>query len=501
MTTTTGVGAARQTDGRGWGPELATFCALLVVYLVPPVLRFHALETGYDFAYFRQAAWLLGHGEPLHLTMRDLPLLADHQSWLFLPLGLLARGADPAWLLLGAQSAAIAVGGALLVAGARRGFGIDAGPTALLAVLYAVYPPLHLVATADFHPEVLAVPAMVGLPWAVRAAAWRTWYPLAVAVMLAAREDMVLPVLVVGLVVAAGGERRPGLLTVLAGGAVAAFDRAVQVAASSETGFSHWVNYRHFGDGPLDVAVGMLTDPGEVVTRVLTLDALDLALVCWVPLALLPVLAPRSLLPAVPLQLVYLLGANDAAHTLDHHYPLVLAAMSAGAAAPGLAVLLARPLPIRVPTRPVVVIGVSIGLVGAVAGGALTRLGADLDRWIDGPDDVDRARARAVATLPAEVPVTASSRMIGLVPPRRHLYRAPAPWAEYRPEATTAEPDWAVVDLRDPWLAEGSLERFVIGLEARGFLRIVDDDAVLVLCRPPGAGSSCAFSGVAAAMP
>ena len=57
-----------------WFP-LALAALLFAVLYGLAMLRQHKPIGGYDIAYFRQAAWLVGHGKPPFVTLRGIHLL------------------------------------------------------------------------------------------------------------------------------------------------------------------------------------------------------------------------------------------------------------------------------------------------------------------------------------------------------------------------------------------------------------------------------------------
>src|SRR5215218_2036537 len=65
-------------------PMFATFLTLAL-------LRVRTFQAGFDVGYFRQAAHLISHGDDPYITIRGLPLLADHLYMLFFPVAWLTR--------------------------------------------------------------------------------------------------------------------------------------------------------------------------------------------------------------------------------------------------------------------------------------------------------------------------------------------------------------------------------------------------------------------------
>ena len=178
------------------------------------------LDAGGDLASYTQAVWLIGRGDPARLTLLDVDLLDLHGSFILYPLALLARLPVPlAETLVVVQSAALAVTVLPLWLLARRDLALRVGATTCLVVAYLFHPLVQQVNVADFHPEALAIPALVAMTyWARTGSTVR--YALAAAFAVACRADLALVVAGAGVLVAVSGRRRLGVATAAVGGAV-----------------------------------------------------------------------------------------------------------------------------------------------------------------------------------------------------------------------------------------------------------------------------------------
>lgn len=150
------------------------------------------------------------------MTIRGLHLLGDHSYPIFWPMAWLTGVLPTIPTLLAIQSAALAGGIVPLWWICRRIAGLGLAATAALVISYAAFPALHNVNLADFHPETLAVPFLLG---AVLFALTDRWVPYGacLVVVLACREDMALVVTFLGVLLIIEGRRRAGPATMLAG--------------------------------------------------------------------------------------------------------------------------------------------------------------------------------------------------------------------------------------------------------------------------------------------
>ncbi len=72
--------------------------------------------------------------------------------------------------------------------------------------------------------------------------------------------------------------------------------------------FPHLAAFNEFGDSPGSVAWGMLIHPFDVLGRLTSEQNFNLLVTLLAPVVFLPVLAPRYLLPVVPLQVLYMVA-------------------------------------------------------------------------------------------------------------------------------------------------------------------------------------------------
>ncbi len=293
--------------------------------------------TSYDLAIFDQAAWLISRGhppfDPIFVTVRGLPLLADHFSLVLYLLAPLYWLWPSAKTLLLAQTLALALGALPLYALARKRLG-SAPWALLLAAAYLLYPALEWSGTYEFHPDTLATPLLLAAFWFLEGRR-RGPYLLCLALALTTKETVGLTVLALG-VYALRTDRRLGLATLAlgAGGLIVALltIRAFNGGAPS----AFFALYGPDGAGPGSLLRTALTHPLVFVGRLGTVGNGVYVFQLLYPLAFLPFLAPEVLVLALPALLLNLLSARPVMHTIQHQYtalltPLLLLAALAGA--------------------------------------------------------------------------------------------------------------------------------------------------------------------------
>jgi uncharacterized membrane protein len=451
--------------------------------------RWWTFLGSYDLAYFDQAAWLIAHGHSPFISLRGLHLLGDHASFVFFPLGWLAGQAGRARiigvipLLLGVQAAALALGAVPLWRIARRLAGLTVGTSVALLGAWCLYPALSNIDLFDFHPEVLAVPALLGAAW-FGLSRRRVPYAACVAVVLLCREDLAVPVLFLGLLLVLDGDRVTGGATMAVAAVWGVLDLAVVLPHFANGAVVQGSRFAQYGPTLGKALSYMATHPLQVAGDFATKPNARVLLGLFLPVLLLPFLAPKYLLPGLPLQLAYLLTNVPAAHTLTAQYtastiPFVF-----------LATAMALPrLRGRVDRR--VVRGALVGAAAiafVVAGSASPR--HHPWRWLT-RDATDHARLAAARLVPNQAPVAATIRVAPLLAERTKLYAFPQPLAGYDDFSNShdsvanrqSELRWVVLDTADGDQFQANEATWRDRLTSLGFRIVFDRRGIVVYQR------------------
>jgi len=428
---------------------------LFAVFWGLALARWWTLLGSYDIAYFDQAAWLIAHGHTPFVSLRGLNLLGDHASFVFFPVGWIAGRVGRAGvvgiipLLLGIQAAALASGVLPLWRIARRLAGLTVATSVALLGAWCLYPALSNVNLFDFHPEVLAVPALLGAAW-FGLTRRRIPYAACVAVVLLCREDLAVPVLFLGLLLVLEGDRLAGGVTMAVAAAWGLLDLAVVLPHFANGAVVQGSRFAQYGPTPGKAASYMATHPVQVAGDFATRPNAQVLLGLFVPVLLLPFLAPKYLLPGLPLQLTYLLTNVPAAHTLTAQYTV--------STIPFVFLATAMALPrVRDRRRGRVLQAALVGATAVtflVAGSASPR--HHPWRWLT-RDATDQARLAAARLVPGQAPVAATIRVAPLLAERTKLYAFPQPLAGYDEFSDGHEPvalrqsevRWVVLDTAD----------------------------------------------------
>lgn len=379
----------------------------------------------FDLAFYTRIAWGLVHQE-LWEPMVNAHVYGLHLSPILAPLGVLGQLTDTPSVLLLAQAAALAASALPLSRLGARHLG-PAGAVAG-ALLWLFYPNLGHVAGYEFHPGSLAVLPLAWMAVGIDEGKTRAfgWGALGA---LACREDLALSTLLAAALFGWRHRDQRRLAVAVGGGSLVYFSFFAFVlhpAYAPENG-SLELHFGRFGDGIAEVAVYLLTHPGDLLAHLATSERLLYLPKVLAPLALLPLVRPAWFLPALPILGINLVSDWPTITHLDAHYltpalPFLVAAALDGAGR------LAQ-LPAAIPTRAhpgragiaawALVIPVGIGHL--VAGG--TPLSLDFPGDAFRPDDNTAAARSIVAAVPEDASVQAPYALLPHLAERTRLHR------------------------------------------------------------------------------
>jgi uncharacterized membrane protein len=277
-----------------WGIAVVLF----VLFSALALARYRSLDLGEPFAAWLQGVWLLGQGEAPTVTVTGRSLFEGQLSIIMWPIAQLARIVPAAPLLLTLQAAALALGVVPLWRIARGVLELGVETALMLAVAYGFQPELHNLNLSEFHPEALAVPAFLyAYLYSQREQWWR--FALVVALALSTRSDLGLVVIGLGALLAIEGRTRAGRITAAAGAVWAVLALLVFQADLAGGEFVYSEAFARYGDGPVSILWGMLTNPIDVLTDFVSEDNFSQLLFLFAPWLFLPLLKLRFQLPLI----------------------------------------------------------------------------------------------------------------------------------------------------------------------------------------------------------
>ncbi|MGI9621934.1 MAG: DUF2079 domain-containing protein [Acidimicrobiales bacterium] len=279
-----------------------------VVLLLLALARSRELSEEAGLAGAMQTVWLIGGDFTPDASVLAHNYLFEQAGFLIYPVALLASIFPTAITLLVIQSAALALGIVPVWRLARDVVNLRVGTTFALVLVYSTYSAVHTVNIAGFHLEVLALPALIAAVLFGLKGQW-VRYSVMVCIVLSARADLGLAIAGLGVLWWIEGRRRAAYLTAIVGLGWAALAILVIQPAYAGGDFPHVEAFSTYGSGnPFSVLWGIVTSPATFLRELFSEANFFTVVSLLAPVLFLPVVAPRYLLPAVPLYALYLVA-------------------------------------------------------------------------------------------------------------------------------------------------------------------------------------------------
>ncbi len=426
----------------------------------------------FDFGIYDQAVWLLSRGLQPFITINGMNVFGDHASPVLLLLAPLYRVWADARLLIVVQTAALALGALPVYLFAKEKLG-GMWSAVAVATCYLLYPALEWVGHDGFHPEALAVPAILFAFLFLYRRKW-LWFAVFAVLALATKEDAAFAVVALGAFAVVAGHRKVGAVTIT--GALAWLFVAVGVVVPhlGPNGPAHFV--RDFA------YLGQAGAGAQLAGNVFSADSGAYLLKLLLPVALVPLSAPAAALMALPGLLANLTNGDAYHRSIEFQYTAAVIPFVFIAVVYGLS-RLARNTYSRA-----LVLAVMLG--AAVAGNYLLSPSPFAPRASQGlwahPTDRSAVMDRAVAMIPPNAVVSANYTVVPHLTHRTRVYVFPMPFkvvnwglaGENAPPTSTVE--YVLVDYNN---AEADQLALAMHLKNQGFTQVFHDDAIVVLKR------------------
>ena len=301
----------------------------------------HALfqSTAFDLAIFDQAIYLISQNQTPFSSLMAINIWGDHASFIFYPLALLYKiHPDVHWLFL-VQAVSLALGAWPSWSLARQA-GLNNSISWAIACIYLLYPLVFNVNLFDFHPEVIALPALLAATLAARLNKI-LWFCVAIVLVLSCKAVLSLTVAAMGLwLLCFEKKRNCGLIALFLGaGWFLVATQAVIPYFNQGREHAGIGRYQYLGNSVFEIAINLIVKPNLVLERLFSLETFE-----YLALLLSPViwwLSPRhlsSLISAVPMLAMNILSDIPAQRDLIHQYsvpilPFLLVAVISSLAA------------------------------------------------------------------------------------------------------------------------------------------------------------------------
>lgn len=284
--------------------------------------NFHSRRL--DLGNMEQTVWNIAHGNGFTLTdpmgSQNISRLGVHADFLLILISPLYRIWSDARTLLLLQVIVIGLGALPVYWIAKET--LRSKPLALFfAGAYLLYPPLERMTLHDFHAVSLSMTFLLFAYWYMRR---QHYWLFAVFAVLAGlgKENIWITIGLMGLYIAFVQKHRL-LGLVIAGIGFGLFYflywYAIPYALATHQHFA--VAYlSEFGENQNGIVIGVLKHPFNVLSDLLKIDRLEYYATLLFPLGFLPLLAPFSLLFALPSLLINALSNNGLMRIIDYQY-------------------------------------------------------------------------------------------------------------------------------------------------------------------------------------
>ena len=283
----------------------------------------HALfqSTAFELGIYDQVAYLISQGQPPISSFLEIHHMGNHAAWVMYFVALFYKIYPSVhWLFL-IQAISLSLGAWPTWSLARQA-GLNQKLSVTMAGVYLLYPIVFNVNLFDFHPEVMALPALFGAILAARLDKI-VWFCLAIIWTLGCKDALALTIVAMGIWLFFFEKKRVcGAIALFAG--VTWFIVVVQGIIpyfKQGRGPGGVGRYTYLGNSVPEIIINLILKPERVLERVLSRQTLEYLILFFSPVILW--LSPRQLTPlisAIPTLIKNILSDVDAQRDLIHQY-------------------------------------------------------------------------------------------------------------------------------------------------------------------------------------
>ena len=302
---------------------MAMIGGAVAILLLCSSLRHEMFQsTAYDLGIYDQVTYLISQGEAPISSILGFHHLGNHGAWAVYPLGLLYKIYPSVYWLLIIQAIALAVGGGI-VWGLARLVGLNERLSVAIAAVYLLYPVVFNINLFDFHPEVMAVAALLGAILAAKRQQ-TLWFCFAILWVLGCKAVLSLTIIALGFWLLLFEKRRNlGVIAIILG--VGWFIIVTQWMIPQFSGKEVegvW-RYRYLGTSVTEILINFILKPHLVLGRLISFSTIDYLFKLSLPVILW--LSPSQLIcliPAIPTLIINSLSDIPFQRSLAYQYSL-----------------------------------------------------------------------------------------------------------------------------------------------------------------------------------
>ncbi|MBD2528767.1 DUF2079 domain-containing protein [Nostoc flagelliforme FACHB-838] len=297
----------------------------ILVLFISSSLRHELFNSSGDLAFFDQIIYLISQGKAPVSSVLGFHALADHAAWILYPLALLYKIYPSVYWLFAVQSVALALGALptyllALQAGLKENLAV-----AMVAV-YLMYPVVYNSNLCDFHPDTIAVPALLTAVFAARTRKL-VWFCLSILLVLGCKAVLSLTVVAMGIWLLLFEKRRLyGAIAIISGIIWFLIANSIIIPYfGSEAALlnRHLYRYSYLGSSFPEMVQILIHQPEIIFNNLFSI--LNLEYLCFLLLPVVWSLRPQFIIPLIsiiPCVVLNLLADHPSQKNLVLHYSL-----------------------------------------------------------------------------------------------------------------------------------------------------------------------------------
>ena len=296
-----------------------------VIFLITSIIR-HLLfqSNALDLGWFDQAIYLISRGENPIVSFQDFHILGDHAAFILYPISLFYKLYPSVYWLFLIQAIALSLGAWPTWLLAKQAE-LKPDQCFAIAVAYLLYPMIFNLNLFDFHPEVIALPALI---WAIYTARMKQFkrFILAILIILSCKAVLTLTVAVMGFWLIIWEKRQvEGFIALVSGIAWFIITTKIIIPHFSGGEVAAVGRYSFLGNSVVEIIQNLIFKPNILFSRIFTLENLGYLILLTIPVIWgLSLQHLTPLVPALPALLLNLLTDYSPQKDLTHQYSLTI---------------------------------------------------------------------------------------------------------------------------------------------------------------------------------
>lgn len=296
-----------------------------LILFISSIIRHELFNSSGDLAFFDQTVYLVSQGKLPISSVLGFHILADHAAWILYPIALLYKIYPHVYWLFAVQSIALSLGAFPTYLLAIQA-GLKENQAIAIVIVYLLYPVLYNSNLCDFHPDTIAVPAILTAVLAARKGKL-IWFCISVLIVLGCKAVLSLTLVAMGVWLLFFEKRRLyGVIAIISGIAwfLIANKIIIPFFGSEATLVNrHFYRYSYLGKSFSETLQIFLSQPQIVFSHIFTLINLEYLFFLLAPI--IWGLIPKYMTPligAIPCIALNILADHASQKNVILHYSL-----------------------------------------------------------------------------------------------------------------------------------------------------------------------------------